>query len=93
MLIISARAVLAYDRESWLGTEPNVQPTRSDREVVIEYVAHPMAKLYVSIGPDFSAVYDLAKINEEKAVVQINSADRPVRVRVIEKETQEPVPV
>jgi hypothetical protein len=91
--VISARAVLAYDQERWLGREPNVQPARSEREVVIEYAAHPMAKLYISTGADSYAVYDLAELNEEKGVIQVKPANRPVRVRVVEKESRQPVPV
>ncbi len=46
-IVISARAVLDYDAERWLGDDPNVQPSRSTQAVTVEYSAHPQARLYV----------------------------------------------
>ena len=91
-VVISARAGLAYDQERWLSPEPNVQPTPLERQVVIEYTAHPLAKLYVPTGPDSHAVYDLAQ-PDEAGLEPINAANRPVSLRVIDKETQQPVAV
>ena len=45
--VISARAALDYDHERWLSQEPNVQPVRSDRAVIVEYAAHPQATLHM----------------------------------------------
>lgn len=50
--VISARAVLAYDADRWLGDEPNVQPQVSGQEVLVEYSAHPQARLHVGQGRD-----------------------------------------
>ena len=58
-VVISARAALDYDSARWLGAEPNVQPVRSAQAVVIEYTAHPQAKLYVATGGDTTADSDL----------------------------------
>ncbi|MCZ6632441.1 MAG: CehA/McbA family metallohydrolase [bacterium] len=94
--VITARAVLDYDTDRWLGTEPNVQPERSENEVVVEYLAHPRAKLYVATGskddPQY-VVYDLSRIKEKKGVVEIKPAHRPVRVKVTEKGSGKPVAV
>ena len=90
--IISARAALDYDYPRWLGVEPNVQPVRSQQSVIIEYAAHPQAKLYVATGADSPAVYDLSRWDNE-AVVQIAPAHRPVRLRVVEQGTGQPVAV
>ena len=85
--VISARAVLDYDHDRWDGNEANVQPTQSERAVIIEYTAHPAAKLYVD-----PLVYDLAHLPAETAI-QVNPATRPVRLRVVEKESGQPVAV
>jgi hypothetical protein len=90
--VISARAVLDYDRERWLSAEPNVQPIKSDQRVVVEYAAHPMARLYVATGPESHAVYDLSS-RSNNGFVAINSANRPVRLRVVEKGSGKPVAV
>ncbi|HLV35114.1 MAG TPA: hypothetical protein VKY59_08385, partial [Spirillospora sp.] len=89
--VISARAALEYDPERWLGPEANVQPVRSDRAVIIEYIAHPLAKLYIDTGSE-PLVYDLASL-EGESIIQINPAIRPVRLRVVEKGSGQPVPV
>ena len=88
--VISARAVLDYDDDRWLGVEPSVQPTRSTTEVVVDYVAHPAARLHV--GPaDATLTYELAAPTE--GVKVLPSPERPVRVRVVDTETGAAVPV
>ena len=91
-MVISVRAALDYERERWSGNEANVQPTRSERTVIVEYIAHPMAKLYVDTGDDEPLAYDLSE-GEADAIVQINPATRPVKLRVVDKETGQPVAV
>ena len=51
-VVMSARAVLDYDAERWLGAEVDVQPEQSSSEVVVEYIAHPQGKLYVGAEED-----------------------------------------
>ena len=78
--VISSRAVLDYDLGRWRGDEPIVKPTRSERAVVVEFAAHPAARLYVG-----SSVYDLS---EEPATIRmLPASDRPVRVRIIDADT------
>ncbi len=80
--VISARAVLEYDHAAWLGGEAvDVQPGRSEREIVVEYTAHPQARLYVGA----ETVYDLAALPDEDGIVEVPPAYRPVNVRVVEK--------
>lgn len=78
--VISARAVLEYDHTAWLGGGADVQPARSAREVVVEYTAHPQARLHIGA----QTVYDLAALPEEGAV-EVPPAHRLVQVRVVEK--------
>lgn len=88
--VISARAALDYDRDTWLGTAPDAQPKQSTNSVVVEYAAHPAAKLYVSAGNHSPIVYDLQQ-KHDPALVHILPAHRPVRVRIVEKGSGQPV--
>lgn len=79
--VISARAVLEYDHAAWLdGEAVDVQPVRSEREIVVEYTAHPQARLHIGA----ETVYDLAALPED-GIVEVAPAYRPVNVRVVEK--------
>ena len=74
--VISARAALTYDEAAWLGKKPNVQPTPASDAVIIEYAAHPQAKLYVATGADTQAVYDLDAAQAEDEGGKINLMQR-----------------
>jgi hypothetical protein len=92
--VISSRAVLEYDLDRWMGDEADVQPERSETEVVVEYIAHPQAKMYVGIDNDEDppwVAYDL--VNKQGDVVDINAAHRPVTIKFVDKETGQPVSV
>lgn len=84
-VVMSARAVLDYDADRWSGAEADVQPERSSSAVIVEYIAHPQAKLYVGRG-----VYDLARA---EGIAEVRPAHRPVKIRVVEKGTGLPVAV
>lgn len=91
--VISARAVLEYDHAAWLGGAADVQPVPSAREVVVEYSAHPQARLYIGAA----TVYDLADLpdagNGEGEAVEVPAAHRLVNVRVVEKGSGRLLPV
>lgn len=92
--VISTRAVLHYDTDQWLGDAADVQPERSENEVVVEYIAHPQAMMYVQIDSDEDppwVAYDLA--NKQGDVEAIKPAHRPVKIKVVDKETGQPVSV
>jgi hypothetical protein len=102
--VISTRAMLDYDRARWASAEPVVLPTPREDAVVVEYSAHPAARLYVGTGEDRHTVYTLAELprlsessdaaaSEQPPALAIAPARRLVRVRVVEKETNQPVPV
>ncbi|MEZ4868695.1 MAG: CehA/McbA family metallohydrolase [Caldilineaceae bacterium] len=90
--VISARAALDYDHTRWLGDVPLVQPVKSESAVIVEYAAHPQAKLYVPTGAERYVTYDLATLADAD-IVEVASAQRPVTVRVVEKGTNKPVAV
>ncbi len=93
--VISARAVLAYDVDAWTGDQPLVMPQRSSREVVVEYAAHPLAKLYVGAGGEGRTVYALDDLDRRSGsgIARVGSAERPVKIRIVEKETGQPAAV
>jgi hypothetical protein len=86
-VVISARAALDYDRERWLGDEPVVEPVRSEREVIVEYAAHPQARLYV-----VDEAYELGSTNGA-AIVDVATAERPVRLRFVDRDSGSAVAV
>jgi hypothetical protein len=77
-----------------------VQPLQTGKTIIVEYIAHPQAKLYVAVNLDSDepdskesyVVYDLSK-SPADTIVAINPASRPVRLRVVEKGSQQPVAV
>ncbi len=103
--VISARAALDYDRERWLGLQANVQPTVSQRDLIVEYSAHPEAQLHVAGGNDEPIVYDLALLEgcsratverdsqSTGAIVAVEPAQRLVTARVVQKGTNNLTPV
>lgn len=95
--VISARAALSYDEAAWLGKQPKVQPKPATDAVIIEYAAHPQARLYVATGADTYASYDLALASEKHegndALIAMQPAHRPVKIRVVDQVSRQPVPV
>jgi hypothetical protein len=79
-VVISARAVLEYDNEQWTSATPTSQPARSEREVIVEYSAHPRARLYVG-----EEAFDLG--TGDSRLVSVAAAERPVRLRFVERES------
>ena len=89
--VISARAALNYDLDAWQSATPVVQPTRATDAVVIEYAAHPSAKLYVNT-PNGPISYDLAAPIGD-GIVQVAPSHRPVAIHIVEKDSTTPVAV
>ena len=86
--VISSRAVLDYDPQAWASNAADVQPTRLEREVVIEYSAHPKAKLYIATGDVDYQVYDLPGSN---GAMEVAPAHRPVILKIVDKASGQPV--
>lgn len=92
--VISARAVLEYSRSDWLSDLPDVQPVRSDTEVIVEYSAHPDARLYLRSDDGSLLVRELRALEAADSptasplrAIAIEPATRPVKFRIIEKDT------
>ena len=97
--VISARAALDYDAAQWDRDEADVQPESSASAVIVEYAAHPAARLHVATGPgshlsiDLEAAGGTAGNGSSLRIEPIAAANRPVRLRVIDKSTRQPVAV
>lgn len=94
--VISARALLDYDEKKWLSADVLVQPEPSATHVLVEYSAHPQAKLYVGTDTNTPQVYDLDTLSTEsigEAIAEVAPAHRPVTLRIVEKGTDRPVAV
>ena len=89
--VISARARQVYDASAWDLGHTDVQPDISQTEVVVEYTAHPAARLHVGRPEGDPVVYDLASPTAQ--TVTIAPAHRPVTIKVIDKTTRNPVGV
>lgn len=75
--VISARPALDYDAGRWAGDQSMVEPSPSATDVIIEYVAHPAARLHVG-----ESVHELAE--ESETVAFVAPAHRPVRLRFVD---------
>ncbi len=81
-VVISARARLDYARETWFGEATNAQPQRSEKVAIIDYAAHPQAKLYLHTETGEPLEYDLSRL--EGDVLEVAEARQRVRVRVVD---------
>ena len=89
--VISARAALNYDLDAWASTTPVVLPTPATDAVVVEYTAHPHAKLYLNT-PNGLQSYDLAAPTGD-AIAHVAPSHRPVAIHIIEKGSGTPAAV
>ncbi|MCY3915074.1 MAG: CehA/McbA family metallohydrolase [Chloroflexi bacterium] len=85
--VISARARLDYDREEWFGPATNAQPTRSDTEALIEFAAHPQAKLYLRTEDGEKLATDLSQ--SDGWSVWVSEARQLARVNVVDESGRE----
>jgi hypothetical protein len=89
--VISARAALNYDLAAWQSATPVVLPAQASDAVIVEYAAHPQAKLYLNT-PKGLVTYDLAALNSN-GVVEVAPSLRPAAIRIIEKGSGAPATV
>ncbi|TIL49633.1 MAG: hypothetical protein E5Y73_31495 [Mesorhizobium sp.] len=96
--VILARAVLEYSHDDWIGNLHDVQPVRSASEIIVEYSAHPDARLYLRTDDGSLLVTELRSLSAGHTAppaaldaVVIEAATRPVKFRIIEKDTGRPV--
>ncbi|MBL8126565.1 MAG: hypothetical protein JNM64_02935, partial [Chloroflexia bacterium] len=92
--VISARAALEYDTVAWEGSPPDVQPTPAELAVVVEYAAHPAARLSLA-GPDGQVLTAVLPGDEtgDLDIAPVAPAHLPVTIRILDAETGQPVAV
>ena len=81
--VISARAKLEYERDAWFSDATNAQPQRSERVAIIEYAAHPQAKLRLQAENGEQYRYDLSDLNG--GALEVAEARQLVRIRVVDE--------
>ncbi|MEI9431710.1 CehA/McbA family metallohydrolase [Mesorhizobium sp. Cs1299R1N3] len=96
--VISARAVLEYSTEEWKSNIHDVQPRKSNTEVIVEYSAHPDAHLYVRSGDGDLLNIALRSIEARNSVPNANldarsiqPANKPVKISIVEKSSGQKV--
>ena len=87
-VVISARAQLEYDRDEWFGAATNAQPVRSEQVAVIEFAAHPQAKLYLETADGETLTYNLSE-KVGGSPVEVTEARQLVRVKVVDEHGRE----
>ena len=86
--VISARAQLDYERGEWFGDATNAQPTRSATVAIIEYAAHPQAKLSLDRADGEPFTYELSQA-DNGALVTVVEARQLVRVKIVDERGRE----
>jgi len=86
--VISARARLDYDRDEWFGPATNAQPARSDCAAIIEFAAHPQAKLTLETTEDERLAFELAE-TAGASMIEVREARQLVRVNVVDERGRE----
>ena len=90
--VISARQQFLYDHERWSSADPDLQPELSETAAVIEYAAHPQARLYVKAADGKLVSHDLAATNGGP-LISVAPATHKVRIHVLDKQSGRPVGV
>jgi hypothetical protein len=80
--IISAYRALDYNPTVWNSLAADVQPVGAEAHAIVEYTAHPAARLHAPTEQT-----DVAALLASGRLEAIPPADRPVRLRVLDKAT------
>lgn len=89
--VISARMRPIYPNEGWAKSYNNQAPVLSEREVLVEYTAHPDASFHLSWGKTVPVSrLEAARTSLVRAVAP---ATQRVTIRAVEKASRKPVPV
>ena len=88
--VISAAPRLIYPNEQWTGTYNNQLPGKSEREILVEYTAHPDACFYLANGRAIP-VAQVENAQADSPIQTVAPATRRVKLRAVER--GRPVPV
>jgi hypothetical protein len=89
--VISVQPRSVYPNDGWARTANNAPPEHSDREVLVEYAAHPEAAFHLPQGKRIP----VAKVEAASAgpLTPVAPATQRVTLRVVEKDSKRAVPV
>lgn len=90
--VISAQPRLIYPNPAWSASYNNQIPQISEREILVEYTAHPDACFHLSAGQ----IVPVAQVQKAQGVAELQpipSADQRVRLKVVERGSRKPVAV
>ncbi len=90
--IISASPLLKYSKRDWAKSYNNRLPDISDKEILIEFTAHPEARFHMQDGK-MIPVADVLKTTGKNQFRPVRPSVHKVRFRILEKGTRKPVPV
>ncbi|NIQ98920.1 MAG: hypothetical protein GTN78_01770, partial [Gemmatimonadales bacterium] len=90
--VISASRRPIYPDDDWAKTYNNQLPEMSQRDILIEYAAHPDACFHLAEGRTV-AVKRLAGSGSPRGISPVLPATQRVLLRVLDKSSGEPVPV
>lgn len=90
--VISATPRLVYPNQNWAETYNNQIPVETKGEIIVEYAAHPDARFHLPGGKQVP-VSELKNDVIGRPIRAVRSAERTIKVRVIEKGSNKLVPV
>jgi len=90
--VISANRRLKYPDHNWSQTYNNQVAEWSEREIIVEYSAHPEGYFHLD-GEKMVRVSDVSKGRSDGNIKKITSANKQVRIKVVEKGSSKPIPV
>jgi len=88
--VICACPRRVYPLRDWENTRNNDVPAISEREILIEYASHPEAVFHLECGRRIR-VADLENRGRAGPMIEVRPAERPVTLRIVEKESGRPV--
>jgi hypothetical protein len=91
--VISAAPRLVYPDEGWTETYNNLTPVRSERQVLVEYTAHPDACFHLAGGATIPVQSVVEGAQAEVPLQPVKSATRRVTLRAVERGSGKCIPV
>ncbi len=90
--VISAQPRRIYPNDAWADGHNNQMPKISDREILVEYTAHPEAEFHLPGGKRIP-VSRLAGAKAAGALTPVASATQRVQIRIVDASSKKPVAV
>jgi hypothetical protein len=90
--VISATKRPVYPNDAWADSYINKLPEVSERDILVEYTAHPDACFHLTDGRKVAAA-SLARGGARRKLARVVPATQRVAIRVVEKGTNKPVAV